>query len=88
MSELNFENMTASQIDGIKVEKEKELKIAQENSHKIEIAELEIAKQIVILQGKRKDLQIAASKARQIVRTINLDIKIITSEFWRAKDNR
>jgi len=85
---MDFENMTASEIDRLKVEKEKELKQAQVNLHEVELKELEIAKQIVILQGQRKDLQIQASKAKQIVRTLNLDIKILISEFWRAKDSR
>ena len=88
MENYNFEGMTASEIDGVKVEKEKELKVAQVNLHEVELKELELAKKIIILQGERKDYQIAQSKARQIVRTLNLDIKIITSEFWRAKDNR
>jgi|DEB19_MinimDraft_2_1074335.scaffolds.fasta_scaffold126221_2 hypothetical protein len=86
--EYNFENMTCSEIDALKVEKEKELKSAQFNLHQVEVEELELAKQIVDLQSKRKTLQIAASKARQIVRTLNLDIKIITSAFWSARDNR
>lgn len=88
MSDIDFTNMTASEIDNLKVEKEKELKIAQQALYEVELKELELAKQIVILQGQRKDLQIAISKARQIVRTLNLDIKIIISEFWRAKDGR
>lgn len=86
--DCNFDNMTCSQIDALKVEKEKELKEAQFNLHQVEVAELELSKQIVDLQSKRKTLQIAASKARQIVRTLNLDIKIITSAFWAARDNR
>lgn len=85
---IDTTNMTASEIDLKKVELEKELQQAQENLYKVELAELEIAKKIVILQGERKDYQIAASKARQIVRILNLDIKIITSEFWRARDSR
>ena len=80
--------MTASEIDLKKVEKEKELRVAQDQLHTVEIAELELAKEIVLLQVKRKDFKIAVSKARQIVRTLVLDIKILTSEFWRAKDNR
>jgi len=80
--------MTASEIDLKKVEVEKELQIAQDSLHKVEIKELEIAKEIIILQGQRKDLQIVLSKAKQIVRTLNLDIKILTSEFWRARDGR
>ena len=88
MPDIDFTNMTASQIDLLKVEREKELKVAQENLYKVELEELELSKEIVILQGKRKDLQIAISKAKQIVRTLNLDIRIIVSEFWRAKDSR
>jgi len=85
---IDVTNKTASEIDNMKVAKEKELQKAQADLHEVELAELHIAKKIVILQGERKDLQIAGSKAKQIVRTLNLDIKILTSEFWRVKDNR
>ncbi len=88
MTEINFNEMTASQIDNLKVTKEKELQKAQQDLHTVELQELEVGKKIVVLQAERKDYQIAQSKARQIVRTLNLDIKIITSEFWQAKDNR
>ena len=83
---MELNNLSASEIDNIKVEKEKELQKAHANLHEVELKELEIAKQIVVLQGQRKDLQIAGSKAKQIVRTLNLDIKIITSAFWNAKN--
>lgn len=78
--------LTASEIDLQKVEKEKELRQAQAELHSVELAELELSKTIIQLQGKRKDLQIAISKARQIVRTLNLDIKILTSDFWAARN--
>lgn len=81
-------NMTASQIENIRVEKEKELLQAQDNLSKVEIEELELAKQIVLLQVKRKDFQIAISKAKQGVRTLALDVRILTSKFYQAKDNR
>jgi molybdopterin-biosynthesis enzyme MoeA-like protein len=86
--EYDFTNMTCSEIDALKVEKEKALQQAQSNLNCVEVEELELAKKIIDLQSKRKDLQIVASKARQIVRTLNLDIKIITSAFWSARDNR
>ena len=78
--------MNYEEIDQKKVEKEKELKEAQQNLHTIEIEELEIAKQIVNLQAKRKDLQIAISKAKHIAKNLSLEVKILTSEFWRAKN--
>jgi len=82
----NLDGLTASEIDLLKVEVEKKLQQAQMALHIVEIEELELAKQIVLLQAQRKDLQIALSKARQVVRTLNLDIKIMTSAFWAAKD--
>lgn len=81
-------NLTASQIDNLRVEKEKELLQAQDNLSKVEIEDLEIAKQIVLLQIKRKDLQIKISKGRQGVRTLALDVRILTKKFFEAKDNR
>jgi hypothetical protein len=84
----DYENMTASQIDQKKCEEEKKLLEAQDNLHKVEIEELELGKQIINLQSKRKDLQISASKAKQIVRELAANVRILTSKFWRARDNR
>jgi molybdopterin-biosynthesis enzyme MoeA-like protein len=86
--ELNTVNMTTSEIDNLKIEKEKELREAQKSLYEVELKELQLSKQIVDLQSQKKDFQIAASKARHIVRTLSLDIKILIAEFWRSKDNR
>lgn len=84
----DYENMTASQIDNLRVDKEKELLEAQDDLSKIEQKELELGKEIVLLQVKRKDLQIAISKGKQVVKTLALDVRILTKKFWEAKDNR
>lgn len=86
MSFIDLTNLSATQIDQKKVEIEKELQMAQEKASIIEQEELEISKQIINLQVRKKDLQIALSKARQIVRTLTLDIRILTSAFWMAKN--
>lgn len=83
-----YDNMTASEIDNLKVEKEKEYQAALNDLHNVELKELEIAKRIVALQSQRKDYQIAKEKARHIVRTLAIDIKILTSVFWKCKDGR
>ena len=88
MSDLNTVNMTASQIDNMKVAREKELKIAQSVLHEVELRALELSKDICKLQLEKKDLQIAITKAKHTVRTMSLDVKILTSEFWAARDNR
>lgn len=81
-------NMTTTEIDNLRTEKEKELLSAQDALSKLEIADLELAKQIVLLQGQRKDLQIGISKGKQVVRTLALDVRILTNKFFQAKDNR
>ncbi len=81
----DYSNMTATEIDNVKVEKEKEYQSALNTLHEVELKELEIAKRIVDLQSQRKDYQIAKEKARHIVRTLAIDVKILTSLFWRAK---
>jgi hypothetical protein len=84
----DYENLTASQIDNLRVEKEKELLHSQDNLSKLEIEDLELAKKIVLLQVERKGLQQSISKGKQIVRTLALDVRILTKKFWEAKDNR
>ncbi len=86
MAATIYDNMTASEIDNCKVEKEKEYQEALNNLQEVSLKELEIAKRIVALQSQRKDYQIAISKARHIVRTLAIDIKILTSLFWKAKN--
>ena len=81
-------NMTASEIENVKVSKQKEYQVALKTLHTVELAELEIARKIIKLQEEKKDYQIAASKARPIVRMLALDVKILDVEFWRTKDGR
>ena len=83
---MELGDKTAQEIDDLKVETEKKLQKAQFDLHTVEIEELELAKKIVTLQAQRKDLQIAISKAKQIVRTLNLDIKILISAYWKARN--
>lgn len=85
---MDLENKTATEIDNLRTEKEKELLSAQDNLSKVEIKDLELAKQIVLMQAQRKDLQIAISKGKQAVKTLALDVRILTSKFFQAKDNR
>jgi len=83
---MDTTNMTSTEIDLLKVEKEKELQKAQATLHIVEIEELELAKKIVDLQSERKTLQISISKSKQIVRSLTLEIRILVSQFWRTKN--
>lgn len=88
MSELNTANMTATEIDALKVEHEKSLKIAQNVLNEVEVKALVISKEICELQLEKKGFQIALVKAKHNVKTLSLDIRILTSAFWNARDNR
>lgn len=83
---MDTTNMTSDEIDCCKVEKEKELQKAQAALSTVEIAEMELGKKILGFQAERKDLQIAISKAKQNVRSLTLEIKILVSQFWRTKN--
>ena len=83
-----MEPRTATEIDDLKCQKETELNEAEKNLSTIVVAELEIAKKIIMLQMQRKDLQIAVSKAKQVVKTLATEISILKSKYWKAKDGR
>ncbi len=83
---MDTTNLNSDEIDNLKVSKEKELQKAQVDLSTVEIEELELGKRIIDLQSERKTLQIAISKAKQISRTLTLDIKILTSCFWQTKN--
>ena len=68
-------------------EKEKELSQALKNLQEIEQAELLLARDILDLQRERKDLQIAKSKANHIVKQINIELRLLKSSFWKAKNS-
>lgn len=78
--------LTAQEIDDLKVTKEKELKEAKDNLFQVELKVLELSKQIIDLQAQKKKYQIDESKAKHIVSTLSLDIKILISQFWSAKN--
>ena len=88
MKPIDCVNLTVSEIDNHKVAAEKELLNAQDDLTKAEVEDLELAKQIVLIQLKRKDLQIVIAKGKQNVRRLALDVRIWIKEFFAAKDNR
>ncbi len=72
-------------IDLKKCEKEKELQKAEESLSVVEIENLEMGKEITLLQLKRKDVQIAISKAKLNVKALKLEVSLLLGKFWRAK---
>lgn len=77
---------TTDEISNEIVEKQKELKSVQSSQHIVEDRILNLQKEILTLQGKKKELEIIAGKGKYNIRQIVLDIKILTNEFWTCKN--
>lgn len=66
--------------------KEIELKKALNNLYILDQEKLNLQKDIINLQAKKKDIEILISKANHIVKEISIDIKLKTKEFWAARN--
>ena len=77
---------TTDEISNEIVSKQKELKAAQTSQHTVEDRILNLQKDILKLQGQKKELEIIASKGKHNIRQIVLDIKILTGEYWAVKE--
>jgi len=67
--------------------KELELASALKDLQEVEQAELFIARDILDLQRKRKDLQIAKSKASHNVKQVTIELRLLKSQFWASKNS-
>lgn len=73
-------------IDLKKCEKQKELQRAEEYLNVVDIADLQMGQEITLLQLKRKDIQMAISKAKLNVKALKLEVSLLLGKFWRAKN--
>jgi len=62
-------------------------KQALENNFQVEQAILELARDIINLQSKKKSLEIDASKSNHILRQLKIDISLKTKEFWATRNS-
>ncbi len=69
------------------VELETAYKQALENHFQVEQAILGLARDIINLQAKKKDLEIEASKSNHILRQLKIDISLTTKRFWAVKES-
>ena len=65
---------------------ENEYKKALENHFQVEQAILELARDIINLQARKKNLEIDASKSNHILRQLKIDISLTTKKFWSIKE--
>lgn len=81
-----LEQKTDEEIENIRVEKLNELNTRQDYAALIKEEILKIQFNIIDLQKKKKELEISYEKAAQVVRQLNIQIKILTSKFWSARN--
>lgn len=86
MEEINTDNLSAYQIDEKIVEAEKELKELINQNQIVEQEKLNLQREILELQVKKKNLEISLSKSTTNIRQLTITLKILRSKFWAAKD--
>lgn len=88
MNELDMstiDSMAVEEIDNKRVEALKELEIYQNHCALVEQKYLEIQLSIISKQKEKKETEIALSKAKQNIRTLSTQIKILESKFWKKR---
>lgn len=66
-------------------EVEKQIREAENNLYVVEQEKLQLDKEVIVLQGKRKDYQISIDKAKHNIRELKSKFKELERAFWRAR---
>jgi len=82
----SLEHLASSEIDEMIVSKEKELQEAMHSLAVVEEAKNRLSRQILELQIKKKDTENTLSKANFNVKTINSELRVLKSAFWKARN--
>lgn len=80
-------NLSSAEIGTIIDSKERELSQAIKDYYIIEQEKLILQRTILEHQTRKKDLEIALSKAGHILRQLNIELKLLKSKFWSCKNS-
>lgn len=80
-------NLTSVEIRNLSDERERELQKANEYLSTVVQERLRLQRQIIEIQLRKKDLEIAEEKATHVVRSIRSDLNILENAFWAAKNS-
>ena len=83
---MSHENLDFIALAQLISDTEHKIKEAKKNKSLVEQERLTLAREILTLQIRKKDLEIALSKSGQIVSELELDIKELTREYWDKKN--
>lgn len=84
----NLEHLSSEAISQKIDEKEKELSGALKVAYLVEQERFSLQKDILEKQIKKKDIDIALSKANHIVKQLNIELKIMRSVYWKTRDEK
>lgn len=73
-------------IDNERTIKQQEVKEAETNNFKIAQEILLLQRDIINLQGKKKELEIAASKSGHILKIKRIELKSLENEYWNTRN--
>ena len=83
--DIDLNTISLEQIENIKVEKQKEKQEKEQNYDIVKLEKLQIEREIINLDGRKKDLAITLSKAMSVLKDLKADIEILESTFWSRK---
>jgi hypothetical protein len=86
MSQTNG-STTSSEIANLVAEKENELKTALQSKEVVDQEEISLARQILELRLRKKDVELAISKAQYNVRQLEIEKRQLEKQFWSAKNS-
>jgi len=81
----NIERMGPEEIENIRVEVIKDIQVMENSAQIVKEEYDQKCRQMITLEGERKDLQITLQKAKHNIRQKKSDLDILTTKFWQKK---
>ena len=91
MQELDLsklDGLDEDTLDNMKVEIDKELIIANSHFGLVESKDFELGKKILELRIQKNDNQIVLGKAKDNIKKLSIQRRILESLFWKKRNNR
>jgi len=77
---------TTTEIENYRVEQLKLLQEARKNRNAIRQEKLQVQREIISLQAKKKDLEIAEDKANNIISGYLVNVELARTKYWQVKE--
>jgi hypothetical protein len=88
MAEINWElveRMSTDEVENLRVEVIKEIQELEESAQVVREVYDNKVKQMIQLEGEKKDLSMSLSKQRFNIKKKKTDLDILTTKFWQKR---